>query len=250
MQTQKFQIAFAKLEALHIRLKPHIDGPGRYFDPAMYVEYFKQFELLRDEIISLKSDVFSGIPIHAIPPVVQSTDFDGRGYFHKGHISQLLADMKQLLDVKNIIITSHHTAIGPKRIFISHGRSEDWRQVQAYIDKDLKMETLELAQSANRGRTVLQKLDEESGKCSYAVVVMTGDDKAEDGTPRARENVMHEIGFFQGKFGLPNVCLLYEEGTNIPSNIHGLVYLPYPKDMVRATYGDLSRELQAAFCSD
>ncbi|MFP5260975.1 MAG: TIR domain-containing protein [Blastocatellia bacterium] len=135
----------------------------------------------------------------------------------------------------------------PRRIFISHGRSTDWQSVQAYIEKDLGIATLELAQEANRGRTVLQKLWDESSKCSFAVVVMTGDDDIGTGQPRARENVLHEIGFFQGKFGLENVCLLYEEETSIPSNIHGLVYISFPKGIIKASFGELQRELRAAF---
>lgn len=135
----------------------------------------------------------------------------------------------------------------PRRIFISHGRSDLWRQVQAYIEKDIKIPTLELAQEANRGRTVLQKLWDESGKCSFVVIVMTGDDQGPDGKPRARENVMHEIGFFQGRFGLENVCILYEEETNIPSNIHGLVYIPFNKGNIREVFGELFREIRSAF---
>jgi predicted nucleotide-binding protein len=118
--------------------------------------------------------------------------------------------------------------------------------VQSYIEKDLSVDTLELGQQPNRGRTVLQKLDEESDKCCFVVVVMTGDDDVGLGAPRARENVLHEIGFFQGKLGLENVCLLHEEGTNIPSNIHGLVYIPFPKGLVSASFGVLARELSAA----
>jgi predicted nucleotide-binding protein len=76
---------------------------------------------------------------------------------------------------------------------------------------------------------------------------MTGDDQIQGDSTRARQNVMHEIGFFQGKFGLPNVCLLYEEETDIPSNIHGLVYIPFPKGLVSATFGALGRELKTAF---
>lgn len=130
------------------------------------------------------------------------------------------------------------------RIFISHGRSEEWRKLQAYLEKDLGKNTLELAQEANLGRTVLQKLFEESRKCSIAVIVMTGDDITEDGEIRARENVMHEIGFFQGLYGLNNIVLLHESGVNIPSNIHGLVYIPFPKDTIEATFGAILRELK------
>jgi predicted nucleotide-binding protein len=163
-------------------------------------------------------------------------------------LSHLLLDIDYIFEVRANSRLGQGTAELPRRIFISHGRCHDWLKVQAYILKDIHIDTLELAQEANRGRTVLQKLNEEASKCSYAVIVMTGDDEAGEGErPRARENVMHEIGFFQGKYGLENVCLLYEEGTNIPSNIHGLVYIPYPKGYVDATFGALRRELEAAF---
>jgi predicted nucleotide-binding protein len=76
---------------------------------------------------------------------------------------------------------------------------------------------------------------------------MTGEDKTEQGQLRARENVVHEIGYFQGKFGLANVCLLHEEGVNVPSNIHGLVYIPFPPGMLSAAFGALTREIRAQF---
>jgi len=43
------------------------------------------------------------------------------------------------------------------------------------------------------------------------------------------------------------VCLLHEEDTGIPSNIHGLVYIPFPKGHVRATLGALARELKTFY---
>ncbi|MNY49395.1 putative nucleotide-binding protein containing TIR-like domain protein [compost metagenome] len=76
---------------------------------------------------------------------------------------------------------------------------------------------------------------------------MTGDDEFPNAVPRVRQNVMHEIGFFQGRYGVRNVCLLYEENTDIPSNIEGLVYIPYPKGYITATFSSLQRELHRAF---
>lgn len=73
---------------------------------------------------------------------------------------------------------------------------------------------------------------------------MTGDDITNEDEIRARENVMHEIGFFQGFYGLENVILLHESGVNIPSNIHGLVYIPFAKDSIESTFGSIYRELK------
>lgn len=131
-----------------------------------------------------------------------------------------------------------------KKVFISHGRYSDWRLIQEYIEKVLHMSTLELAQEANKGMIILQKLIEESGNCNYAVIIMTGDDISTDDEVRARENVMHEIGYFQGRYGYDRVCILHESGVNIPSDLHGIVYIPFLKGGIEASQGTLTRELQ------
>jgi hypothetical protein len=148
--------------------------------------------------------------------------------------------------LRDTVMPTRQTKVVLRKIFISHGRSPAWHVVQAYIEKEIGFETLELAQEASQGRTILQKLDDESNKCGYAVIVMTGDDRVGDEV-RARENVIHEIGFFQGKYGLNRICLLYEDGVSIPSNIHGLVFVKFPPDSVEAGLAHLRIEIEAAF---
>jgi predicted nucleotide-binding protein len=115
---------------------------------------------------------------------------------------------------------------------------------QSYIEREIGVKTLELAQQPSMGRTVIEKLKDESDKCTSAVIVMTGDDLDGSGNVRARENVLHEIGYFQAKFGLSGVCLLHEEGRSIPSNIYGIVYIPFTKGVISMTLGLLSRKDQ------
>jgi predicted nucleotide-binding protein len=138
-----------------------------------------------------------------------------------------------------------------RRVFISHGHDHVWREVQTFIEKECqpKLPTLELAHEASKGRTIIEKLDGESQNCSYAVILMTGDDIAGDET-RARENVIHEIGFFQGRYGRGRVCLMHEDSVNIPSNLSGVVYCAFPKGRVSAALIELQRELRAAFPAD
>jgi predicted nucleotide-binding protein len=152
----------------------------------------------------------------------------------------------QAARIKNQEVT-HNMKAMPKVVFISHGRNAAWRELQHYLTSEQKIESLELSQQPNRGRTVINKLNEVSDQCSYAVIVMTGDNLDIDGKPYARENVMHEIGFFQGKYGLDRVCILYENGTNIPSNLSGVVYVEFPKDVIKAAFPELLREIKAAF---
>lgn len=243
----KTSITFAKLAGLQQKLNKKLEGGGRYFDPPYILECFEQFKNLRQQLIEELPQLYSDLPDREIPKSSGTTDFEGRGYIEISPILTLQIDLSYIFEVRSNCRIGESVEIILNRVFISHGRSKEWYKVQAYIEKDIKIPTLELAQEANLGRTVLQKLNEESDKCSYAVIVMTGDDDIGYGKPRARENVMHEIGLFQGKYGLQNICLLYEEGTNIPSNIHGLVYIPFPKNYVEATFGALNRELKTVF---
>lgn len=131
-------------------------------------------------------------------------------------------------------------------VFITHGRNEEWKDVQRFIENSLKISTLELAQTVSGGRTIIEKLEEEAEKCNYAVIVMSADDLDADGNAHVRENVMHEIGFFQAKYGRNRVCLLHCESVTIPTNIAGIVYLGYPSKYIKATFVDLGEEIKHA----
>ena len=76
---------------------------------------------------------------------------------------------------------------------------------------------------------------------------MTGDDFTQTDEARVRENRMHEIGFFQGFYGRTFVILLHEEGVNIPTNLSGVAYVPFPKDNIEASFHVLQRELKAIY---
>lgn len=140
------------------------------------------------------------------------------------------------------------------KVFITHGSSGDWRQVQRFVESRLRIETIELAEYLSKGRTIIEKLEDASNACFYAIIVMTGDDignkgdkiSEEEAILRVRENVMHEIGFFQGKYGRQNVILLHENGVSIPSNLQGVVYEGYPKGYISATFERLRAEIEAA----
>ena len=48
----------------------------------------------------------------------------------------------------------------------------------------------------------------------------------DDQKKRARQNVILEMGFFLGKLGRNRVCALYEEGVEVPSDYHGVLFIP------------------------
>lgn len=191
------------------------------------------------ESVGLKERYFGALNLP------QAYEANGERFYRVDEIVGLENEISALLEIwsqKNSIQTKLQPM--PRRIFISHGRSEEWRKIQEFVERTLEIPTLELAQEANRGRSIFQKLIDESESCGYALIIMTGDDLTHDEQVRARENVIHEIGYFQGKYGPDRVCLLHEDGVNIPSNIHGLVYIPFPKDAIEAAMGGITRELK------
>jgi hypothetical protein len=239
-------IIFAKLAGIKRNVSEELATTTRYFDLSV-LDYFKRYEIILQQLKQVMPELYADLPPLDIPQPTKDRDYNVEyEYISRYQLENLSRDLTYIFEVRANCGDGEEVKERPERIFISHGRSHEWYKVQAYVERDIKLPTLELAQEANLGRTVFQKLIEESDKCRYAVIVMTGDDELGD-QKRARENVMHEIGFFQGKYGAHNVCLLYEEGTSIPTNIHGLVYSPFTKGMVDAAFALMRREIEAAF---
>lgn len=215
---------------------------------SLFIRANKQLSVIRASY----PDLFGDIPdVPAVPAAVDLHSMP-TGDFHRGQLQHLARTIDEVFEIRaSSALTMPPTPDkpAPRRVFISHGRAQDWRAVQAYIEKDLALSTMELAQEASGGRTIIEKLEGGAEQCDSAVIVMTGDDADAEGQARARENVIHEIGYFHGRYGRAKVILLHENGVNVPSNLSGIVYIPFPKDMVSAAEGTLSRELHAIYAS-
>jgi predicted nucleotide-binding protein len=62
--------------------------------------------------------------------------------------------------------------------------------------------------------------------------------------PRARQNVIFELGFFFNLLGPGRVCALYEADVELPSDIMGLGYVKY--DSAGRWKQDVAKEIHAA----
>jgi predicted nucleotide-binding protein len=121
-------------------------------------------------------------------------------------------------------------AIGNK-IFIIHGHSEARKHEVARVVSHLtKNEPVILHEQANEGRTILEKFEFHAAEAGYAIAIATADDigRAKSSAtelPRARQNVIFELGFFFGALGRQRAALLYESGVERPSDLDGLVHI-------------------------
>ncbi|MDB5594194.1 MAG: putative nucleotide-binding containing TIR-like domain protein [Hyphomicrobiales bacterium] len=89
---------------------------------------------------------------------------------------------------------------------------------------------------------------EAHGPVDFAVVLLTADDEGglvgQSPKPRARQNVILELGYFVGRLGRSNVCAIYDEGVELPSDVIGVGYVSF--DKASAWEVELARELKAA----
>jgi predicted nucleotide-binding protein len=220
--------------------------------PPDYVEhYFIQAAGLLRTLKALLPDLYSDFQAIKTSPETKMAPLESNQpapmYFSRSQMEMLVRDIDQIFEIRANSELEQPKQKQPKCVFISHGRSNDWRAVQAFIEKDIGLPTIELAQEPNMGRTIIEKLIDNATRCDSAVIVMTGDDTANQDQSRVRENVMHEIGFFQGMYGRNVVVLLHEEGVNIPTNLTGVAYIPFPKENIEAGFHVLQRELRAIY---
>lgn len=134
------------------------------------------------------------------------------------------------------------------KVFIVHGHQQASRAEVARMIERQGIEAIILHEQTSRGMTVAEKLDA-YGEVGFAVVIMTPDDLGRangeaDLKPRARQNVILELGYFLGRLGRDKVCALKEGDIEIPSDYDGVVYTAL--DAAGAWKFTLARELRDA----
>lgn len=144
-----------------------------------------------------------------------------------------------------------HQAGKEKNVFIVHGHDNAAKQTVARFISQIDLTPIILHEQPNRGQTIIEKLETNAHEAGFAVVLLTPDDVGRVKTalpdsdkPRARQNVMLELGYFLAHLGRANVCALYKPGVEIPSDYTGVLFIEM--DSRDGWKRDLARELQAA----
>lgn len=97
------------------------------------------------------------------------------------------------------------------KVFIIHGHDSEMKTNVQLLLSRAKVTDVVLHECADKGRNIIDKLIEETYGATYAIALLSPDDKLEDGSIRARKNVILEIGFFLGRLGKQNVRLLVKD---------------------------------------
>jgi predicted nucleotide-binding protein len=117
-------------------------------------------------------------------------------------------------------------------VFIVHGHDEAAKHAGARFVEKLGLNAIILDEQVSRGQTIIEKLEQKASNADFAIVLLTPDDmgapkdKLDELKPRARQNVVLELGYFLRGLGRERVCVLHKEKVELPSDIHGIIYVP------------------------
>lgn len=129
-------------------------------------------------------------------------------------------------------------------VFIGHGRSKLWGHVKMYLEDELGLATVTYESESRTGESITPILEKMLDQSTFAVLVLTADDETPEGGKRARQNVVHEAGLFQGRLGFKKAVLLIQEGLESFSNIAGLQHIPFSGDHIEQAFYPLHRVLK------
>ena len=128
------------------------------------------------------------------------------------------------------------TGRNKRMIFVVHGHNDGQKETVARFLQNLapRAKVVILHEQPNQGRAIIEKFETYAADVKYAVILMTADDvgraeEEEELRPRARQNVILELGWFIGRLGRDRVTILCDEGVETPSDILGVLYTKLDK---------------------
>jgi predicted nucleotide-binding protein len=140
------------------------------------------------------------------------------------------------------------------RIFVVHGHDTVAREQLELVLHKLGLQPFVLQNTDGGGLTIIESLEKMIGKnaeSSFGIVLMTPDDVGyakKDGDteakPRARQNVIMEMGMLLSSLTRARVAILQKGFVEHPSDTAGVIYLPF-NEHVKEVVPKLAARLQA-----
>ena len=130
------------------------------------------------------------------------------------------------------------------RAFIGHGHSPVWRELKDFLQERVGLTVDEFSRVSNAGRPTTERLAEMLDSATVAFLLMTGEDETAGGKTRARENVVHEVGLFQGRLGFTRAIVLLQDECEEFSNIVGLGQIRFRRDNISSAYEEIRMFLE------
>ena len=139
------------------------------------------------------------------------------------------------------------------KIFVVHGHDREARDQLELILMRLELQPYILQNSDGEGKTIVEALETNIyQRASFGVILLTPDDfgyaKSDGETekkPRARQNVILEMGMVMAALGRKNMLILKKGALEMPSDTAGIIHVEF-NDHVREIVPKLAERLQGA----
>jgi predicted nucleotide-binding protein len=122
-----------------------------------------------------------------------------------------------------------------RRVFVAHGRDERWKVAVAHLLEQAGSDEVTILNDHPEERArLLERIGEEPHGARYAIVLLTADDigaarleSTEEPyfTTRASQGVVFEMGFLVAALTRGQVCVLYEDGVELPCELDGISHV-------------------------
>ena len=188
-----------------------------------------------DDTKSLIYNIYRGIAkndqdwlINFSTELFQERNFSDSIYkFNNSFIDYLGKALEDIIEANPEIEANTAKKTNNDTVFIIHGHDNTLKmEVQLLLNR-AAVNNIVLHEQADRGRTIIDKLLDETNKAGYAIALLTPDDILENEAKRARQNVILEIGYFIGLLGKERIRLLVKDGVEVPSDLQGILYEKY-----------------------
>lgn len=140
---------------------------------------------------------------------------------------------------------------GYTKVFVVYGHDEGAKNHLEAMLRRWGLEPLILDQLPSEGQTLIEKLETYTADVNFAVVLATPDDEGhrvgheDEKACRARQNVVLELGMLLSLLGRSRVAIVLKQQSNMerPSDIQGLIYIPYKDDLQKEAATTLAKEM-------
>ncbi|HEX6904535.1 MAG TPA: TIR domain-containing protein [Thermoanaerobaculia bacterium] len=158
-----------------------------------------------------------------------TTDLAIKALQRDGRSSPAVAFVRKLEDGLEGLLKAVQQAIVPK-VFVAHGHDDEATEAVVSFLRRSGVQAVVLKEQPLASQTIIQAFEEQSN-VQFAIILLTPDDEGrlkgkKPWEPRARQNVVFELGFFLAKLGRHRVVAFMKEGepVEVPSNYSGFLY--------------------------
>ena len=174
----------------------------------------------------------------------------------KSMATSLTVSLEKRADIDSVFVPledyadAHPEELSPKVraekpiVFIGHGRSPLWRDLKEHLQDKHGYQIEAYETGARAGHSVRDILQEMLDKSSFALLVITAEDETAQGGMRARQNVVHELGLFQGRLGFSKAIAIVEEGVEMSSNMESIHQIRFGPGNIRESFGEVLATLE------